>query len=292
MKINILGKKIGEIYVKECLGGHPLKYSCKCPCGNTFSATSQSIRTEKIDCGCGIISGYRRRLLKPGDIYNGCEIVCLTKKNNQNAYIFKCYKCGKECEKTHAEFFKNPICPKCLKEKNKAEKIEKANKEFAGKEINGIKILRVFGREKSGDILVIAVCPICKNEFETRLERIKSGLKYCKKCNLENLNYGHMMIDDASVEGTNVLCIHPEREINKNNTTGHKGVSRSRGGRYRAYIFFKRKQYHLGNYSRLEDAVAAREMAEKEIYGNFLEWYKTTYPERWDKIKNAINKST
>lgn len=204
-KNDILRKKIGEIYVKECLGGHPLRYLCKCPCGNTFNATSQSIRTENIDCGCGMISGIRKRLLKPGDIYNGCKIIRVTKKHSQNAYIFKCCRCGNKIEKTHAEFFKHPICKKCLREKNREEKIEKLNKEFAGKEINGVKILNINGVDKTGNVTASAICPICKNEFITQLRYIKSGLQSCKKCNLENLDLGHVILKAGAEEETNVL---------------------------------------------------------------------------------------
>ena len=54
--------------------------------------------------------------------------------------------------------------------------------------------------------------------------------------------------------------------------------------RYRSYITFKRKQYSLGCYKKLEEAIEARKKAEENIYGGFLEWYKGTYPKEWEII--------
>ena len=45
-------------------------------------------------------------------------------------------------------------------------------------------------------------------------------------------------------------------------------------GKWCAEIMFKRKKYYLGRYEKKEDAIAIRKEAEKEIFGNFLEWYK------------------
>lgn len=54
---------------------------------------------------------------------------------------------------------------------------------------------------------------------------------------------------------------------------GVTGVTK-RGNRYRAYITFKQKQYHLGYFATFEEAVAARKQAEKDFFGKFLEEHK------------------
>ena len=95
---------------------------------------------------------------------------------------------------------------------------------------------------------------------------------------------------EASVDGTSVLCIKPDRAVNKNSTTGHKGISQYPDGRYRAYIYFKRKQYHLGIYDTLQQAVEARKIAEEKIYGGFIEWYTEKFPQQWERINKNGNK--
>jgi len=60
--------------------------------------------------------------------------------------------------------------------------------------------------------------------------------------------------------------------INKNNTSGVRGVSWSTSKqRWIATIGFKGKHYRLGGYTKLEDAKKARLDAEEQFYTQFLE---------------------
>ena len=52
-----------------------------------------------------------------------------------------------------------------------------------------------------------------------------------------------------------------------NNTSGHKGVNKiKRSGRWRAYIFYKGKQIHLGVFQNIEEAIEARKAAEEKYF--------------------------
>ena len=55
------------------------------------------------------------------------------------------------------------------------------------------------------------------------------------------------------------------RQLAKNNEAGRTGVCKCTGGGYRAYIQYRHKNIHLGNFGSVEEAVAAREGAEKVI---------------------------
>ena len=56
------------------------------------------------------------------------------------------------------------------------------------------------------------------------------------------------------------------RKKQVNNISGYTGVSRSRGGeRWVASIKHKRKIFYLGTFNNLNDAVASRSIAEKEL---------------------------
>lgn len=63
------------------------------------------------------------------------------------------------------------------------------------------------------------------------------------------------------VAGTCLEIINSEK-VSKNNTSGAKGVSRSRG-MWRANIVFAGKHFYLGRFNDFEDAVAIRKEAEK-----------------------------
>jgi hypothetical protein len=62
------------------------------------------------------------------------------------------------------------------------------------------------------------------------------------------------------------------RRIRRNNTSGQQGVTRAVIGGieyWKAYVVLKGKSLHLGSYATKEAAIAAREVAEKFLYGKF-----------------------
>lgn len=76
------------------------------------------------------------------------------------------------------------------------------------------------------------------------------------------------MIDDTNIHQL------IEKKARKNSQTGIRGVSKTKNGKYRARINFKKQSYYLGTYDTLEEAKAVREVATEEIYGEFIEEYK------------------
>ena len=76
------------------------------------------------------------------------------------------------------------------------------------------------------------------------------------------------------VQGTNVGNIKRNTAL-PNSTTGIKGVHYSKTqGLYIATIGFQGKQYYLVSSTDINICINARKDAEKQIYGNFLEWYE------------------
>lgn len=98
--------------------------------------------------------------------------------------------------------------------------------------------------------------------------------------------------DKTYVEGTDVLSIS-SKKMRSTNTSGRRGVSWDSSVKtWKAYIGFKGKQYYLGSSRDFEVACKIRDAAEKEKYGNFLEWYAENYPEQWERInKNGNNEA-
>jgi hypothetical protein len=54
-------------------------------------------------------------------------------------------------------------------------------------------------------------------------------------------------------------------------------------GKWKADIRFRGKKYNLGRFDDINDAIEARKEAEKQLFGNFLEWY-----EEYKKIKPPV----
>lgn len=57
--------------------------------------------------------------------------------------------------------------------------------------------------------------------------------------------------------------------IQGNSTTGRRGVSKSRKGKYRAYITVDGKQKWIGVFKTIEDAGNARDIVARELAGEF-----------------------
>lgn len=77
------------------------------------------------------------------------------------------------------------------------------------------------------------------------------------------------------VNGTNAFVLASSK-LRKNNTSGVKGVSPRKNGKWIANIKFQGINYYLGIYEKLEDAETARREAEERIHGPFLDWYEET----------------
>ena len=80
--------------------------------------------------------------------------------------------------------------------------------------------------------------------------------------------------------------------IFSNNQSGTRGVSlRKPSGKWLASINFRRQRYYLGTYTKKEDAIRARRLAEELLWKPVLEEYIGTYDteeERKTKLKQYI----
>lgn len=246
-----------------------------------------------------------------GRVFGGLKVIepALSRRmpsgQTKTYWVCECLKCGSRREYSTQTIKQNIYnikyqdagCAECREKLRNAEKIEKLKQDYQGKEYGELTIDDiVLGPAQKGKRILktpLALCTCCcgRNDVKIPLKRIlEGGALTCGHNTDKNFKMGHDIVDQASVAGTNVLSIRPTRKINKNNITGVKGVSQRPDGRYRAYINFRRKQYHLGLYDDIKLAAEARKAAEEKIYGNFLEWYAQEYPECWERI-NVKNKN-
>jgi len=119
----------------------------------------------------------------------------------------------------------------------------------------------------------------CGNEIDVAGGNLKNGgVKSCGcyKSELSKekvLNMNEFCRKNIFVYGTSLNGVKINKPPLKNNKTGHIGVSQRKNGKYKAYINFQKKAFHLGYYDDIEDAIKAREIAEEKLFGNFLSWY-------------------
>ncbi|MCD7763972.1 MAG: AP2 domain-containing protein [Lachnospiraceae bacterium] len=238
----------------------------------------------------------KRHTIKPGDEL-GNAVFLERKTINAEAvthgWLCRCKLCGSEFFSYTAQYnVAMDGCPQCRKlvynERIKQDMIARWSEHIGERHgelvINGIHLERY----KEHNIAVAECHCDCGKDTNIPIVRILQGIATtCGHNTDKNLGIGHKMVKEAAVDGTCVLAIMPDRQVNKNSTTGHKGISQMKNGYYRAYINFRRKQYYLGTYKDIDKAIEARKAAEKEIYGSFLDWYARVHPEQWEKIQKS-----
>lgn len=194
--------------------------------------------------------------------YSRCQCSCGAIKdvNNSTLRLGKSTSCGHDKGKKLRE----------NKYKESDDKI--INKRFG-------KLIALKRVSYKGESVYLCRCD-CGNMVEVPAVRLLSGSTTSCRCLRKNnsakhmskiMELGHEEIKKGHVEGTS-LC-HLEQDISKNNTTGVKGVSKMKNGKYRAYINLKRKQKYLGTFESLEEASEARMEAEEKYFRPILDKY-------------------
>lgn len=235
----------------------------------------------------------QQKRIKIGETYGAITVASLSKSpscHNLKIWNCECKKCGALFEYSGHQVYKytHDGCPECRKKDITESRIQKANC-YANMLYGNLKILEFSHFDKRKMPVVKCLCLKCNNISYIALTKIIHGeSSQCANCTKQNLKKGKELMLMAHVQGTCVVSIQQGRTVNKNSSTKATGVSYiEKCNKYRAYICFQRKQYHLGLFEKIDDAIAARKTAEKEIYGEFLEWYSKKYPTQWAKLNKG-----
>lgn len=128
--------------------------------------------------------------------------------------------------------------------------------------------------EKRNNKAIVWICRCdCGNSIEVRATLLQSGQVAscgCMKAEadkgkfLKNLTY----TDDTCIEFLEKISV-PTRA----SSTGIRGVTQKKDGRYQAALTFRKKRYYLGTYKTIEEAVRARKQGETMVE-DYLEDYR------------------
>ena len=196
-----------------------------------------------------------------GNKYNLLTILEDTGKRYRGLVIYKCRcDCGNIVEvninKLHTGHTKSCGC------------LNHKIKDYTGRRFGKVTVVSFKGRENH-HTLWNCKCD-CGNEFVTYTNLLTTGavvscgcVNAKNKADIFNRNKGF-------VNGTNIYSIKENRPFNKNNTSGYTGISWSKEKKkWCAQICFQRKNYRLGYFDKLDDAVKARKGAEIEFFGQY-----------------------
>lgn len=230
-------------------------------------------------------------------LYGNIEVlshvsVPLESGNRKTVYTCRCMLCGAVFEaasSTLSGFLRDDGgCPACRKKRRQEAKYGDLTGFHSGDvEVIGFAHAGSRKNDKTTKAKALCRCLRCGREFEASAYAIRhGGVKSCAECAKQAaLPIGQKLTSDLAVTGTTPVALAPDKKVKSNSTTGYTGVSLIRSGsqkgKYRAYIYFRGKQYYLGAYDTPEQAAQARRAAEDEMYGGFLDWYRENYPDKW-----------
>jgi len=255
-KIDLTGRRFGRLVVAEAARGKKgeLIWHCRCDCGRMTSAKTGHLNAgSKISCGC-----IRKEKQKDLTGKRFGRLVVLYKsdqKNSRNnAVLWECKcDCGKHCLKSTSELNAGMAAScGCAWRSSSIQE---------GKRYGRLTALKPT--DKRSNRIVIWECRCdCGNTVEAKATLIQNGkVKSCgcmkaeqdKERFLRNLTY----VDDTCIEFLAKINV-PTRS----NTTGVRGVTLKKNGRYKAELTFQKKRHYLGLYRTLEEAAQARRQAE------------------------------
>lgn len=228
----------------------------------------------------------KHRSIEIGDVFHQLKVIeNLGSKQyyNQNAtfYLCECLKCGNKLE------VPQPYLGKAKKDcgcgKHEPKKIIEAGTRF-----KHLKVIGIGKYVKGQGYYYTCECDCPKHtvldvrrDVLIRGEVTSCGCVHDGLFKINSKNARKKMF----VKSTNVPKIAYDN-LQKNNTSGYKGVSWHKGkSKWYARIMFQGKNYSLGYYSDIEQAVIVRKTAEKELHKDFWKWYADNFPKEYECIK-------
>lgn len=245
-------------------------WECRCDCGKEFLTEGYKISKGIIEsCGC-MRNQHQIKDLTDQRFGRLTALRRLDKKTGSN-YVWLCRcDCGNMAEvSTNALLKGGTRSCGC----GKIEALKKLANNIAGQRFGRLVALEPTDQRTGGSVIWRCKCD-CGKEAMISYNSLASGNTRSCGCLLKEHESPatHMHY----IDGTCVEMLE-RKKLRKDNTSGYTGVTAYRG-KWKAQITFKGKGYNLGIYTKIEDAAAARKAAEKQIFGEFLDWYYENYP--------------
>ena len=268
--------KAGQVFSRwTVMSNDPIKrngkwnWLCRCDCGTERYVREQYLVSgSSQSCGCQTSKTKKEKTVASmiGREFGELKVIKRAEEQREWGGVWltcQC-SCGRECD-CSAQLLKQGRRTNCGSRAGHGYSVS-----ITGKKFNSLTALYPLDtRDKKGSIIWHCRCE-CGNEIDiSRNALMFSNTKSCgcrKKKNGDNLRMAITFVDGTSMEAIK------SHKLPTDNTTGYKGVYRSRG-KYIARIVFQKKVYHLGMYKSLEEAAAVRKAAEEALYGKIIDYY-------------------
>lgn len=273
-KFDLTDRRFGKLTALRVIEGKnsKAKWECRCDCGTVKAVSYHSLTVSGVtSCGCARGGAGK-------DLTNQRfgRLIALERTNEKkgSCWAWRCRcDCGNETLVASQSLTSGNTrsCGCATAQARKARFRDLTNQRFG----RLIAQMPLDDRVK-GSVVWQCMCD-CGRVCEYPASELVSGaarscgcLKYENDVLQQKLHY---------IDGTCVEFIENTGAVSRRNTTGYRGLKPVRG-RWEARITFKKKTYFLGSFADKDDAIRARQRAEEEVYGEFLDWYHREFPEK------------
>lgn len=160
-------------------------------------------------------------------------------------------------------------------------------KDIAGQQFGYLTALEPTGEKSRRDYIWRCRCQ-CGKEVEFPATRLLTGNTLSCGC----LRGEHLKKVNQYIGGTSLRMAMDEKVYSARAESGYTGVTR-KGDKWKAYIMYKGRNYSLGCYSRLEDAVKARAWGKEQVQrdaAELLESYAELHKDDPQRPKHALTR--
>lgn len=273
---NLTGQKFGKLTVLERTDKQQDRYwlyRCRCACGGEILVNTRRLtRGTVTDCGCVPKSDSRRGNIAEnlaGQQFGRLSVISRAEnRRGRVAWLCRC-SCGQFCVSA-AHDLKSGHTKSCGCMKNQR---KKKIVDISGQRFGRLIALYATGqRDSKGSVVWHCRCD-CGNETDVTQDALVHGsYRSCGCLRKENCRDIHKYLH--MIDGTCVEWL-ASRKSRSDNTSGFRGVSLLKNGRYRVQIGFKGKRFYIGTYNSFEEAVQKRLEIERLIHDGFLKAYYT-----------------
>ncbi|MDK4456683.1 AP2 domain-containing protein [Enterococcus faecalis] len=252
-KHHLVGKRFGclivETYFEDDYSRK--KCTCLCDCGNSCEVFLSNILAGRTK-SCGHLEKENREKFKDikGQKFGELTVIEKTDKRKEGTIVWRCQcSCGNIVECSRRQLIRKYVnkCP------------EHDNKKMIGQRFGELKIVN-FRRDNNGKVFFYCQCSCGNWCWVERFNLLRGHSKSC----------GHRKYISNVERIDGVIPGLLKSKIPKNNTSGYKGISRTKNEKWVAYITFKKKRYYLGAFNKMSDAIKARKEAEENLFDPIL----------------------
>jgi len=265
---DLTGRRFGSLTVlgpSRSSGGR-FTWQCRCDCGNIVEKRTDDLKSRpNISCGC---QNSKRREDLTGRRFGRLTVLGPTQERSNGAVVWQCRcDCGKIVGKPgkHLKDGTAKSCG-CLQ--------AEINEDLTGKRFGKLTVLRKTELRTAGGTYYWQCQCDCGNISMVRTCDLKDG--GTSSCGCTQLEFCRTKLRSYQtyVDGTCIEFLKCIDRKTKANTSGVRGVCRTKNGRFQAYLGFKGKRIQLGKFDLFEDAVRARKQGEEKVWAYLEDYYK------------------